>query len=131
MRRKRYLEKLELFEKELEFIKSHDIVDDVTERALCHALEVCVDITMDVAAMAIKDMGLVVEDDYTNIEKLEKEGVIGKEEGESIRKFNGLRNAIVHRYDRLDLDMVRKGMKRVDELYEALVKLVRIGDREG
>ena len=39
MRKERYLEKLELFEIELEFIASHDICDDVTERALLHSLQ--------------------------------------------------------------------------------------------
>ena len=34
MRRERYLEKLEVFEEELNFIESHQICDDVTERAL-------------------------------------------------------------------------------------------------
>lgn len=32
MRRERYLEKLEVFEEELNFIESHQICDDVTER---------------------------------------------------------------------------------------------------
>ena len=42
MRRERYLEKLELFEEELDFIESHDICDDVTERALLHSLQTCI-----------------------------------------------------------------------------------------
>ena len=41
MRRERYLEKLEVFEEELNFIESHQICDDVTERALLHSLRVC------------------------------------------------------------------------------------------
>ncbi|MEA1944672.1 MAG: HepT-like ribonuclease domain-containing protein [Euryarchaeota archaeon] len=66
------MEKLELFEEELDFIESHDICDDVTERALLHSLQTCVEISMDIVAMLTKDAGLVVEDDYTNIEKLSK-----------------------------------------------------------
>ena len=44
MRRERYLEKLEVFEEELNFIESHQICDDVTERALLHSLQVCVEV---------------------------------------------------------------------------------------
>ncbi|WP_240911852.1 HepT-like ribonuclease domain-containing protein [Thermococcus sp. M36] len=41
-----------------------------------------------------------------------------------MRAYNGLRNAIVHKYDRLNLDAVRKGLSRIDELYEIVIKLV-------
>ena len=46
MRRERYMEKLEVFEEELKFIESHRICDDVTERALLHSLQVCVEVSM-------------------------------------------------------------------------------------
>lgn len=57
MRRERYLEKLELFEEELDFIESHDICDDVTERALLHSLQTCVEISMDNRCHAHKGCG--------------------------------------------------------------------------
>ena len=44
VRRERYLEKLEVFEEELNFIESHQICDDVTERVLLHSLQVCVEV---------------------------------------------------------------------------------------
>jgi len=55
MRKKRYLEKLEVFEGEKEFIKSHTIEDDVTKRALLYALQVCVDVIMDVHGCGCDD----------------------------------------------------------------------------
>jgi len=129
MRKKRYIEKLELFEREMEFIKSHDMSDEITERALLYSLQVCVDIATDVVAMLTKDMGLAVEDDYTNIAKLEKEGALKKEDSELIRKFNGLRNAIVHKYGRLDLDTIKIGLKKIEGLYDVVVKLINIGEK--
>jgi len=129
MRKKRYIEKLELFEREMEFIKSHDMSDEITERALLYSLQVCVDIATDVVAMLTKDMGLAVEDDYTNIAKLEKEGALKKEDSELIRKFNGLRNAIVHKYGRLDLDTIKIGLKKIEGLYGVVVKLINIGEK--
>jgi len=44
VRRERYLEILEVFEGELNFIESHQICDDVTEKALFHSLQVCVEV---------------------------------------------------------------------------------------
>ncbi|WP_258084365.1 type VII toxin-antitoxin system HepT family RNase toxin [Thermococcus thermotolerans] len=124
MRRQRYLEKLERFEEEYEFITSHEMKDDVTQRALFYSLQLCVDIAMDITAMLVKDLGMTVEDDYTNIERLRKAKVISENEAGLLRAYNGLRNAIVHKYDRLNLDAVREGLGRIDELYEIVIKLV-------
>lgn len=129
MRRKRYFEKLEAFENEMRFLKNREMTDDVTRRAILYALQVCVDVATDVVAMVTRDLGLVVEDDYTNIEKLETEGVLRKGEVELIRSFNGLRNAIVHKYNHLDLAAVQKGLQKTGELYEVLVKLVSVAEK--
>ena len=94
-----------------------------------YSLQLCVDIAMDVVAMLTKDIGIVVEDDYTNIQRLLEKGVISEKDAELLRKFNGLRNVIVHKYDRLDLKLVREGLHRVDELYEVLIKLVECYER--
>jgi uncharacterized protein YutE (UPF0331/DUF86 family) len=129
MRRERYLEKLEVLEGELNFIEMHRICDEVTERALLHSLQVCVEISMDVVAMLMLDIGLVAEDDYTNIEKLAKEGVISKEESETLKNYNGLRNAIVHRYNHLDMKYVEEGLAGIDGLYAIVVKLAEVYER--
>ena len=110
MIKKRYLDKLESFENEIDFIDSHTICDDVSERALLHSLQICVEISTDIIAMIAHDFGLVVKDDYTNIENLTKEGIIGFEDSQVLKSYNGLRNSIVHRYGNVDLDIVEEGL---------------------
>lgn len=129
MRRKRYLEKLEFFEDEFNFIASHEICDDVTERALLHSLQTCSEISMDVVAMLTKDVGLAVGDDYTNIEKLASESIIDMNEMEVLKEYNGLRNSIVHRYGTLDMERVIEGLDGIDKLYQVVVKLAEIYER--
>jgi len=124
VRRQRYLEKLERFEEEYEFIKSHEMRDEVTQRALLYSLQLCVDIAMDIVAMLVRDLGVTVEDDYTNIERLVKHEVISEADANLLRAYNGLRNAVVHKYDRLNLEIVSEGLRRIDELYEVVLKLV-------
>lgn len=119
----RYQEKLERLEKEVEFIRGHKMEDEIVERAILYSFQVSVEISMDIAAMKIKDIGLTVEDDYINIEKLEKEKFLSTEEAELLKKFNGLRNAVVHRYDRLDMDMVTKGLADIKRLRDIAAKL--------
>ena len=131
MRRERYLEKLEVFEEELGFIDSHTICDDVTERALLHSLQICVEISIDIVSMLVHDLGLVVGDDYTNIEKIEKEGIIGDEETDVLKGYNGLRNAIVHKYSKLNMERVAEGLDRIGELYDVAVKLTGVYESVG
>ena len=126
MRRERYLEKLEVFEEELGFIDSHVICDGVTERALLHSLQICVEISIDIVSMLVHDLGLVVGDDYTNIEKIEKEGIIGDEETDVLKGYNGLRNAIVHKYSKLNMERIAEGLDRIGKLYDVAVKLAGI-----
>ena len=131
MRRERYLEKLEVFEEELGFIDSHTICDGVTERALLHSLQICVEISIDIVSMLVHDLGLVVGDDYTNIEKIEKEGIIGDEETDVLKGYNGLRNAIVHKYSKLNMERVAEGLDRIGELYDVAVKLTGVYESVG
>jgi len=124
MRRQRYLEKLEKFEEEYEFIKRHEMKDEVTQRALLYSLQLCVDIAMDVVAMLTKDLGITVEDDYTNIQRLLENGILLEKEAGLLRQFNGVRNAIVHKYDRLNLEIINEALSRIDELYNIVIKLI-------
>lgn len=96
MREDRYLSKIEKFMREQEFIKSHKI----------------------------RDTGLKVEDDATNIEKLLAEGVISKKDSEFLREMNGVRNFIVNRYERLEMDIVKEALERIGELEEIIVNIV-------
>ena len=123
MSTERYLKKIETFEKEREFIKNHNIEDNTTERAMLYSLQICVEVTMDILAMKIKDMGLVVEDDYTNIEKLVNENFIKEDQGELLKQFNGIRNAIVHKYDKLNMGIIEEAINRIDDLSDVVNKI--------
>ena len=119
----RHLKKIEILERELEYIYSHEITGEVTERAALYSLQICIESGMDIIAMKVKDLGLVVEDDYTNIGKLIQENVIGLKEGGLLKEFNGIRNAIVHKYNRLDLDMIKEALGRIAEFAEVIFKI--------
>ncbi len=119
----RYLEKIEILERELEFINSHEIKDEVTERAFLYSLQICIDSGMDIIAMKVKDAGLVVGDDYTNIEKLIQRNVIALKEGELLKEFNGIRNAVVHKYNSLEMAIIKEALERIAEFAEVIFKI--------
>ena len=119
----RYLKKIEILERELEYINSHEITGEVTERAALYSLQVCIASGMDIIAMKVKDLGLVVEDDYTNIEKLIHEHVIAIKEGALLKEFNGIRNAVVHKYNSLEMAIIKEALERIAEFAEVIFKI--------
>lgn len=123
MRRQRYLDKLEKFEEEFEFIEKHEIKNDVSRRALFYSLQVSVDVAMDIIAMLTKDMGLVVQDDYRNIQRLQDKGILSEDEASLLRRFNGIRNAVVHKYDDLDQTIIEEALDKTRDLYKILIKI--------
>ncbi|MEM2409886.1 MAG: DUF86 domain-containing protein [Thermofilaceae archaeon] len=81
-----------------------------------------IEAAMDICAMLVKDLGRRVEDDYTNIEYLREIGVIDEELATKLKMCNGLRNWLVHRYNRLDKKLV---LESVDRVKETLFEFIR------
>ena len=52
----RHLKKIEILERELEYIYSHEITGEVTERAALYSLQICIESGMDIIAMKVKDI---------------------------------------------------------------------------
>lgn len=119
----RYLTKVERFIKEEEFIMSHTIENDVTERALLYSLQVSIEISMDIVAMKLRDMGLKVDDDATNIEKIESQGIITQGEADFLKEINGVRNFIVHRYNQVNMNLVNEALSRINDLKTITLKV--------
>ncbi|MEA3254408.1 MAG: HepT-like ribonuclease domain-containing protein [Candidatus Altiarchaeota archaeon] len=121
--KQRYMKKLEVLEKEIESLKGCEIKDELSRRDVFYSLQVCVEVLMDLVAMKVKDIGLIVEDDYTNIEKLREEEVVEVNETEVLKQYNGMRNIIVHRYDTVRIDIIQEGIANVDSLMEIGLKI--------
>ena len=68
----------------------------------------------------------MLEIDYTNIEKLSREGIIMPEEEGALKEYNGLRNSIAHRYGNLDMGRVVEALNGIDRLYRIAAKLALI-----
>ena len=54
---------------------------------------------MDLAAMMCKDTGIRPQDDYSNLERLEP---LSPSSRKALIEANGLRNHLIHRYNRRD-----------------------------
>jgi len=136
-RRKRYLQKLELIDIRVGNISSWTegllpeefSSDDKTRLATFKALQEAIEACMDICAMLVKDLGFCTSDDYSNVEKLTSKGMFTPEVGDFLRRANGLRNRLIHEYNRISDDLVLKFVRselgRFGEFSEAVSEWMR------
>lgn len=129
------------YSRKLEFIidKISLLPDNIEENvfyadALFYRLQVSIDATMDVIAMLCKDLGITVRDDYSNIDDLEKLNIFQTDLLKNLRRLNGLRNALVHRYNKIEeeriiqekenyVDNLKKFVKDVEKIVNERLQL--------
>lgn len=114
-RQQRYQQKMQII---AEKIKSLPETADnaLAKDATLYRTQVAIEAVMDIIAMLVKDKGVVVGDDYQNIEKLKELGIINSALEVNLKKINGLRNAIVHKYNHFEEDAVLKNRKNIEKI---------------
>ena len=119
------------YNRKLEFIidKLSLLPDNVEENifyvdALFYRLQVSVDAAMDIVAMLCKDLGITVKDDYLNIDALEALDLFQKELLRNLRRLNGVKNALVHRYNKIEEEQIIKEKENFVNILKEFVKRV-------
>ncbi len=104
-RLKRYKEKLEHMElRKMEFEEwSPGILDNDKDKLSSYkAFQEMAEAANDIIAMLLKDSGLLPEENYVNIDKAAKHGLIPASLRAPLQEMTGLRNRMVHEYNGLD-----------------------------
>jgi len=91
--------------------------------ALLYRLHTSIEAAMDIIAMLVKDLGKNVMDDYSNIETLNGLGIIDEKLADKLKQLNGLRNIIVHRYNKVDENII---IESLEDIVGTLFKFVEI-----
>lgn len=127
------MKRIDQYRRKLEFIVDRITIlpKNVEENiffldALFYRLQVSVDAAMDVVAMLCKDLGITVKDDYSNINELETLDIFSKEFSNELRRLNGLRNALVHRYNKIEEEQIIKEKVHFVEILKKFVSLVEV-----
>lgn len=98
--------------------------DAMAKAASFKALQEIGEAIADVCAMLTKDTGRSPKDDYTNVEKLEEQGIFTGDLRSVVEELNGLRNRLVHEYDSFDsrtaLDSGRRLAQKIPKVTGAL-----------
>ena len=127
------MKRIDQYRRKLEFIVDRITIlpKNVEENiffldALFYRLQVSVDAAMDVVAMLCKDLGITVKDDYSNINELETLDTFSKEFSNELRRLNGLRNALAHRYNKIEEEQIIKEKVHFVEILKKFVSLVEV-----
>lgn len=118
-RQEQYQRKINLITEKLENLpeKPTGLLID----AVLHRLQISIEAATDLCAMLVKDLGETVGDDYHNLDLLAEKKVIPYELAEQLRSYTGLRNAIVHQYNKFE---EREALQAVQTIRENLYRFL-------
>lgn len=123
---KRYKEKITVIETRRNNIFSWiSETDEKSVLAVYKAFQEVVESFTDLFAMMLKDMGEIVEDDYSNIEALERTNLLNQKQSAVMKEANGLRNRLVHEYNGLERQTARISMEEINDEMEDILTKVR------
>ncbi|MBY8984475.1 MAG: DUF86 domain-containing protein [Candidatus Lokiarchaeota archaeon] len=122
LRIKRYHDKINHI---VEYIKdlTKDPKNELEKRGIFYSLQTSIEAIIDLIAMLTKDLGIQVKDDNTNISEIVKKRNLKFELGEKLKKANGMRNIIVHRYNDFEEKII---LDSVDEIKDLLTKWIEV-----
>lgn len=116
-RKLRYSQKINFIVSKINDIPKK-IEDSLAIDATLYRLQTSIDAVIDLVAMLTKDKGIEVGDDYANIHSLHKIKVLDNKMADNLVMINGLRNAIVHKYNTFEEDSV---IKSIDEIKQIIL----------
>ena len=123
-RQKRYKEKIDYAKERTDDVKTLiSGLDDKIKRLACYkAFQEVVEVIFDIIAMLLKDRNKPIEDDYANIARLEEFKLITKNDAIILRNANGLRNRVVHRYNKTDETIAKKSIQELIPKLEIILE---------
>ncbi len=98
--------------------------NELEKRGIFYSLQTSIEAMVDLIAMLVKDLGVQVKDDNINISEIIKIKKLKPELGEKLKKANGLRNIIVHRYNEIDEQIILDSVQEVKDLLLHWIKII-------
>jgi len=105
-RESRYRDKINFAIEKFESIPSSGFDDDLIRDASFYKIQVSIESVIDICAMLVRDIGKDVGDDYHNLDILKEEKIISENMFENLKKLNGMRNILVHRYNKIEEELI-------------------------
>ena len=124
-RKRRYRSKVGyILEKMYALPDTASVVDDLVVDGILYRVQTSIDAAMDMAAMLVRDIGIDVSEDYNNIEILCKNEIIDINLADDLKKLNGMRNAIVHKYGSVDTQLVLHNLENIKVILRNFIDII-------
>ena len=124
-RKRRYRSKVGyILEKMYALPDTASVLDDLVVDGILYRVQTSIDAAMDMAAMLVRDIGIDVSGDYNNIEILCKNEIIDINLADDLKKLNGMRNAIVHKYGSVDTQLVLQNLENIKEILRNFIEII-------
>jgi len=122
IRKKRYRDKINYV---IDCLKVFPVEpkNELEKRGIFYSLQTSIESVIDLIAMLVKDLGIPVQDDENNISEIVNKRNVEEKLGDDLKKANGMRNIIVHRYNGIDEEII---MESVDIVKDLLIKWLDI-----
>ena len=123
LRIKRYRDKINhvvVYIKDLPFEPKNEL----EKRGIFYSLQTSIEAIIDLIAMLTKDLGIQVKDDNANISEIVKKRKLKSELGVKLKKANGMRNIIVHRYNDFEEQIILNSVEEIKDLLSKWIKVV-------
>ena len=123
LRIKRYRDKINHI---VDYIKDLPIIpkNELEKRGIFYSLQTSIEAIVDLIAMLTKDLGIQVKDDNINISEIIKIRKLKPELGEKLKKANGMRNIIVHRYNDFEEKIILDSVEEIKNLIPKWIEVV-------
>lgn len=98
--------------------------NELEKRGIFYSLQTSIEAVVDLVAMTTKDLGIPVKDDNSNISEIVKMRKLKLELGEKLKKANGMRNIIVHRYNNFEEQIILNSVEEIKKLLPKWLKII-------
>ena len=124
-RKQRYHSKIGyILEKMYALPDTASVVDDLVVDGILYRVQTSIDAAIDMAAMLVKDIGIDVSEDYDNIEILCRNEIFDINLADDLKKLNGMRNAIVHKYGSVDIQLVLQNLENIKVILRNYIEII-------
>ena len=123
LRLKRYRDKINFIIDNIKDlpIKPNNVFE---KRGIFYSIQTAIESVIDLVAMLVKDLGIQVKDDETNINEIIEKRNLNPELGKKLRKANGLRNILVHRNNNVEDQIILDSVEEIKELLYQWIDIV-------